>query len=67
MKFILIDEDKSSMNNIVCIKPNNYHDYNSLKAKIDWLRPYYLIAPFITMIVNKMDDNLKQWETNHLL
>jgi len=55
----LIDMDKSTKNNTVCIEPESQYHYNVLKEKIEWLRPYYAIDPLITTVVKKMDYILK--------
>lgn len=55
----LIDMDKSSKFNTVCVKPNGKYHYDDLKQKIEWLRPYYRVDPLITTVINNMDDILK--------
>ena len=55
----LIDMDKSSKNNTVCVKPRSKYHYNDLKEKTEWLRPYYNVDPLISTVINKMDEILK--------
>jgi len=56
----LIDVDKSNKFNTVCVKPSSQYHYDDLKEKTEWLRPYYLVDPLITTVINKMDDILKK-------
>jgi len=56
----LIDIDKSSKTNTVCVKPISQYHYNDLKQKTEWLRPYYSVDLLISTVINKMDDILKQ-------
>ena len=60
----LIDIDRSTKNNTVCVKPHSNYQYDDLNQTVDWLRPYNNVDPLVATVIHKMDIVLVEWKNS---